>query len=961
MGSSPRTGDAARAPRNWILPSAAIALVTLLILGGSLTLAASPPRSAGSLSTSPAMILADPPTHGDLVVTSGETYTIQPTNGILPYYQGGNITVDAGGTLAIRNTTLIFVQSIYTTGTLAQRVSGLVSFTDAGAVTLTNSVITTDPYVLNAYPKLPLTITGTMTLWNSSMEFPGSVEVTGAGAALTLNHSAITQNPLILADSPQYPPVIYNDIVYAATVTASAGAQLNLFNSTLAHTYANPQVAAAPDLGFAPVPGPNATFESGRTPLVAANITFPGYPAGSYGSSEIAQAWLYASGYSAGWVSVGYSNTNTTLPGGATVSLYFAGSTYLLGTIVLPKSSTGNISVPLSAGALTAINAAGDLAYFSSSTSILLSAVTAPAVTNLTGLSLVLAPSALNYNITVEGAGTVLNSVGTSVDVNWVPFLSNPSFFPYQSNKLMLLQGAVAYLANLTVTNAYPQVFSTSAIVTDDTSTAYVYRWAEFHIRSAASGVNASGVSVAPFYAYNNNQGNNATVTALNDLATTSPAIWNYLKYWDSAQGIAHYGLSNAEGQAFLLLASGVLNSSVLPDGIFLGDYNVGFRAPYVNGTTWAAFAASAYPTGTALDTFGYGAPDRLNVTVPTAPPVVQILSISAPTSPLNLNNQYTSSGTIFLNGPGVATLVLYATPIGVGGQVVIGSTDAGNGTFAFDWTSPLPLSAGTSYTIEAVASYDGVTATHVLGVFSIPSTTSPTGFLFQKFLGLPLWVWIAIAIAAVVAILVVLLLFRRQAAGKLVECGECGELIPEDATTCPKCGAEFESDLVRCSRCSSTIPANSQFCPECGAQLLGSPGEATSDPERQAYADFTERFRAEGKKELGDNYTESAFWDWWKRQPTYVPFSQWKVQQNKGAPRAGMSQPPVGSEIAPPATGAVAAAPAPGAGPGFTAPPAAAAAPAATAAGGLKPCPNCGKEIPPEYLVCPFCGAVTQ
>jgi RNA polymerase subunit RPABC4/transcription elongation factor Spt4 len=27
----------------------------------------------------------------------------------------------------------------------------------------------------------------------------------------------------------------------------------------------------------------------------------------------------------------------------------------------------------------------------------------------------------------------------------------------------------------------------------------------------------------------------------------------------------------------------------------------------------------------------------------------------------------------------------------------------------------------------------------------------------------------------------------------------------------------------------------------------------------------------------------------------------------------------------------------------------------------GMKPCQNCGKEIPPDYLVCPFCGAVTR
>ena len=137
--------------------------------------------------------------------------------------------------------------------------------------------------------------------------------------------------------------------------------------------------------------------------------------------------------------------------------------------------------------------------------------------------------------------------------------------------------------------------------------------------------------------------------------------------------------------------------------------------------------------------------------------------------------------------------------------------------------------------------------------------------------------------------------MFQRQAKGKLVECGECGNLIPEDATVCPKCGAEFETDLVRCSRCGSTIPANSQVCPECAAQLLGKGEQETSDPERQGYADFVERFRAGARKELGDNYNEGAFWDWWKRQATYLPFSQWKFQQTQGS-RAGMTAPPADS-----------------------------------------------------------------
>ena len=240
---------------------------------------------------------------------------------------------------------------------------------------------------------------------------------------------------------------------------------------------------------------------------------------------------------------------------------------------------------------------------------------------------------------------------------------------------------------------------------------------------------------------------------------------------------------------------------------------------------------------------------------------------------------------------------------------------------------------------------------------------------------------WLAIAAGAAIAIVAVLVVLRRQAAGKVVECGECGNLIPEEATVCPKCGAEFESDLVRCSRCASTIPANSVVCPECAAQLLGVPGSAPEEAERQGYQDFTEKYRAEGKKELGENYNEGSFWDWWKRQPTYVSYSQWKLQQGQGSPRMGMSEPPTGPPGVPlasaPAPTPVPAAAAPKASPAppppltfsprAPAPAARAAAPAAAAgappvaAGGLKACPTCHKEIPGDYLVCPFCGSVTQ
>ena len=386
----------------------------------------------------------------------------------------------------------------------------------------------------------------------------------------------------------------------------------------------------------------------------------------------------------------------------------------------------------------------------------------------------------------------------------------------------------------------------------------------------------------------------------------------------------------------------------------------------------------------------------KTNASVQFAPSRVRVTVAAPPPTSLSASSKYFTSAKLAYNGTGGVTVEMIAYPVG-GGSVVtlflgsevngslIGTHRSQGGPFTFDmaWNAS-KLKGGTSYHIAVTATYNGVVANDTLpGTYSTPGP-SAASFLFQKILGLPLWLWLVIVAAIVGGVVGFLLFSRRQAAGKLVECGECGNLVPEASKVCPKCGAEFESDVVRCSRCSSTIPASSQSCPECAAQLLGKPGEAGPDPERQAYGDFTERFRAEAKKELGENYSEGAFWDWWKRQPSYTPFSQWKVQQGQGTPRSGMTAPP--PEGRPPSGGAAAsaagAAPArrrPSAAPPARPPPPSAAPPPAAAptpapaaaaptapAGGpavaaMKPCPNCGKEIPSEYLVCPFCASVTQ
>ncbi len=336
------------------------------------------------------------------------------------------------------------------------------------------------------------------------------------------------------------------------------------------------------------------------------------------------------------------------------------------------------------------------------------------------------------------------------------------------------------------------------------------------------------------------------------------------------------------------------------------------------------------------------------------------------------------SGGTLHFNGTGLAVVNVFlsnpfnpAENYSVGsGLLANGSSLAGTVTFGLSsFGQPIPPG---QYSLVVRASFNGGERfyTFPTGVVTLTSASTPAKPFYEQPLDLILLV---VVIAAIVV--AVLLYLRRSGQGQLVECGECGELIPAKATVCPKCGAEFEPEVVRCSRCASTIPANSYVCPECSALLLGTEGEPTSeDDQRKAYAEFVERYRAEGRKELGENYNEGSFWDWWKRQGTYQSYSAWKLQQTQGT-RSGMSAPSAertaeAEAAQPPSQGP----PPPGMGPGGAGPggPAPPAAPMGSPGGTPLPsapagapatrrCPSCGREINSEFLVCPFCGAVTR
>mgnify|MGYP005847880099 CR=1 FL=1 len=139
----------------------------------------------------------------------------------------------------------------------------------------------------------------------------------------------------------------------------------------------------------------------------------------------------------------------------------------------------------------------------------------------------------------------------------------------------------------------------------------------------------------------------------------------------------------------------------------------------------------------------------------------------------------------------------------------------------------------------------------------------------------------------SVVVILLLFVFFVQQRRGTLVECGDCGAYIPENARTCPKCNAEFDISVVRCSECGAWISRKEKLCSECGALFTGRKEAKAPEEEqlRRDYKAYVNRFRMEAKQVLKDKYSETAFMSWWRKQPTYKTYAQFVAERKRTAP----------------------------------------------------------------------------
>ncbi|HEV2316337.1 MAG TPA: hypothetical protein VGV89_02015 [Thermoplasmata archaeon] len=1098
----------------------------LLLSGGAVpttTGAAAPIGSAHAGSVAAVHLPAA--THGDLVVgPSNSPFILSPaTIGATTYFQQGNVTVQPGGRLYVDDLTFSFLQFIANTGNVGQRVSHLYNFTVQGLAVFNGSVLTTNVSVLNAFVRLTVNVTGggTLVAQSSTFAFPGNILVNGAGSRFYANGSTMTDNAAIhglienntlLHDTSYSPSLLINN---SARATITRSSWLNYYGDNLTQ-YGAPGVNLTDASVTSTDSGGNATYSQLQLPQpVASSLALAmGYRSLTTGTIVL-QYQAGVAGTSGPGSHLTYQSTNYPIP-----LIHFARTN---------TNVTAIVEVPVPGSLLTAINSGGLLAFLQStgqfgSPSTFSLTIGAPTVgVSLMGANVQFEPN-FAFNM-AAGGGSNITVADSLLGLNWAALPGTPVDHgvptpqPWASNKLFLSGGSHAYLANVSTPTPFLTVFDNQSIVvpTDAASSAVVFRWGQIQALSGAYGP-IPAVQVAAFSAYAPTESNNATATALNNLNATDPDLGAYVASTFAADHRTT-GVTDGEGNAYLLLAASVVNQNSLPTGLFLGSYHFGttLAGGGANSTTWVYGGVSPYPlsmtpsgpdrlppaqypnyraeiglgavsvlvdnvtaTNSTVDlgqwltvsvpitnvgtaslvnftaafnfmpahplpevplspvlqfgelgagqthvvnfswlvdesVIGLGGQKAVNFVVNTTwngglsptggatskplavtvEPALISLAFTPPSGPLSLGNTYTGVGVLKFAGKGYATINVTLT--GPGGSFLAGSGAWPAGTFTQAVSLPNGIQTGGTYTVTVSATYNHrtVTATYLNAVHIAGSPPAGPSFWATAVFGPITWLYLIIIIAAVAGGLAVLLfasgMFSR---GKLVECGECGSLIAATATSCRNCGAEFETELVRCSRCGSTIPANASVCPECAAQLLGKPEGEGRDPERQGYSDFVERYRTEARKELQENYGEGAFWDWWKRQPSYVSFNQWKLQQAAGS-RAGMTAPlvttPTDTSIepvavapsskgsaggkggsVPPAAPRAAATPArtpPSAPRSTPAPTNPSAAPAAGATDsapqspgtGLRACSNCSKEIPSDFLVCPFCGAVTR
>src|SRR5437867_3704801 len=392
----------------------------------------------------------------------------------------------------------------------------------------------------------------------------------------------------------------------------------------------------------------------------------------------------------------------------------------------------------------------------------------------------------------------------------------------------------------------------------------------------------------------------------LSPSATTAQYPDNGLSSTPSARALAYLGRAasganawnhtDSSGLAVIPLYTDVITTASLPNAESFGNYQL-----------TVAFGAATGPSGVDFDPYpAISAANNtkfvsvgLAVQVRTGPDLT--VAPASPTMTVLQNQPFTVYALISNQGQTTATGVSVAAYLdgsravtnGIGGVVLAIELRSGATVLATNST----MSASDGFFIGTIVvpsnTQDGQYSIVVTPATTLiqPDTTNiavqrSSSFLFQKVpvLGIEWWLFLVILAAAAAVAIGVSLYWKVYGLGKMVECGECGAFIPEDATTCPKCGVEFERDMAKCSNCQAWIPVDVKQCPECGVEFATGQLEMADYKEkmRLQYDEVIARFKQEASRQLGRSLSETEFQEWWRKQPTFLTFEDWLREEEE-------------------------------------------------------------------------------
>jgi ribosomal protein L40E len=286
-----------------------------------------------------------------------------------------------------------------------------------------------------------------------------------------------------------------------------------------------------------------------------------------------------------------------------------------------------------------------------------------------------------------------------------------------------------------------------------------------------------------------------------------------------------------------MTITVGTSNTTVSSDTYMTGDFDIPFKMinKGLDKQNQLVTVSASY-TDPSSPATPLKLSQTLNITVlPEIPVSILIYSKGGERNKVLEDKMiYQSADTITVAGIAkysTGTPVPASSVVGIrilGTTVTATGTTTGDGRFSVTFAINMKLKKDTQYMITTT-----VNAVHPYYNTSMSTQQSDTLTIKGVKTAAPIPIFLIILVVVVIVIVVavagIFLYLRMKTWGTVVECGECGAFIPENATKCPKCGTEFETEVVKCSECDAWIPALAVECPKCGVEFKKNAGAAAA------------------------------------------------------------------------------------------------------------------------------------